>query len=130
MSTENPLINDPDGTIPVEVAKAWAANWRTYLANSGTAFIARSFLIPIIDFQNILLYNPNAEGVRAFIGLDDAEDPLSAKLMLVPVENGKEVLVKPIVGGGLGDSQSNVYDFTKVCPPDCVAPGEEDSLDK
>lgn len=119
MSTENTPIADPDGTIPVDVAREWADNWRTYIATSGSEFIARSFLIPIIDFQNIMLYNPDAEAVRAFIGLESATDPLSAKLMLVPVENGQEVLVKSLVGGELGGSQSNVYDFTKACPPDC-----------
>lgn len=122
MSTENTSTNDPDGTIPVEIAKEWAENWRTYLATSDSEFIARSFLIPIIDFQNIMLYNPDAEAVRAFIGLESATDPLTAKLMLVPVQNGEEILVKAIVGGGLGESQSNIYDFTKACPPDCVTP--------
>jgi hypothetical protein len=119
MSNENTSTNDPDGTIPVELAREWADNWRTYLSTSDSEFIARSFLIPIIDFQNIMLYNPDAEAVRAFIGLESATDPLSAKLMLVPVENGQEVLVKAIAGGGLGGSESNVYDFTKACPPDC-----------
>nr|WP_067060867.1 hypothetical protein [Mucilaginibacter sp. L294] len=122
MSTENTPINDPDGTIPVVVAKEWAANWRTYLGNSDAEFVARSFIIPIIDFQNILLYNPNAESVRAYIGLEDAADPLTAKLLLVPVENGQEILVKDIVGGGLGGPNSNVYDFTRACPPECPAP--------
>jgi hypothetical protein len=122
MSTENTLNNDPDGTIPVDIARVWAENWRTYISTSGSEFVTRSFLIPIIDFQNILLYNPDAESVRAYIGLESATDPLTAKLMLVPVEGGQEVLVKDIVGGGLGDPNSNVYDFTKACPPDCPAP--------
>ena len=122
MSTENTSNNDPDGTIPVDVARAWAENWRTYIAAEDPGFVIRSFFIPIIDFQNIVLYNPDAEGVRAFIGLEDETDPLTAKLMLVPVVNGEEILVKSVVGGGLGDPNSNIYDLTRACPPDCVNP--------
>jgi hypothetical protein len=122
MSTENTPTNDPDGTIPVDTAREWAENWRTFIATEDPAFIVRSFLIPIIDFQNIVLYNPGAEAVKAFIGLEDATDPLTARLMLVPVEGGEEVLIKTVVGGGAGYPISNVYDLTKACPPDCVNP--------
>jgi hypothetical protein len=129
MSTENTSLNDPDGTIPVDVAKAWAQNWRTFIATNNPDFITRSFLIPIIDFQNILLYNPNAEAVKAFIGLENATDPLTAKLMLVPVSNNEEIHIVPLVGGSAGDTQSNVYDLTKACPPECPPSVVGDTLD-
>lgn len=122
-------ITDPDGTIPVAVAKEWAANWRTFISTTSPDFVTRSFLIPIIDFQNILLYNPSAEAVRAFIGLTDPEDATTAKLMLVPVMEEEEILVLPLVGGGLGDTQSNVYDMTTACPPTCVTTPVGDTLD-
>lgn len=121
---------DPDGTIPVATAKEWALNWRDYLATATTDFVTRSFDIPIIDFKNILLYNPDAESVKAYIGLKDPADPLSAQLMLVPIVDGTEVHVLPLVGGPVGDSQSNVYDVTTACPPNCVSdPPPGDTLD-
>ena len=115
-------ITDPDGTIPVDVAREWAANWRTFISTTNPDFITRSFLIPIVDFQNIVLYNPTAEAVKAFIGLTDPEDATTAKLMLVPVLEGEEKLELPLVGGGLGEIQSNVYDMTTACPPTCGTP--------
>jgi hypothetical protein len=114
--------NDPQGTIPVELAYEWAANWRDYLEKSGQAFAIRSFLVPIVDFQNILLYNPNAESVRAYIGLETADDPMAANLMLVPVVDGQDVPLVPVSetdGGGQlrGVTQSNIYDQSLPCPP-------------
>ncbi|WP_179415857.1 hypothetical protein HDF19_06540 [Mucilaginibacter sp. E4BP6] len=120
MSTNN-LNEDPEGTIPVNDAVQLTANWRTYLATSGQAFVTQSFLIPIIDFKNILEHNANAQSVRAYIGLSDPTDPLSAQLLLVPVSEGQDVVYLP---KGHGDSESatlksNVYDLTTACPPIC-----------
>ncbi|GGH15829.1 hypothetical protein [Mucilaginibacter phyllosphaerae] len=120
--------NDPDGTIPVTTAKEWAANWRDYLKTANPDFITRSFVIPIVDFKNILLYNPDAEAVKAFIGLEFAGDALSAKLMLVPVNGGEEVLYKHLTDEKVGNPPSNVYDLTTACPPTC-GPGTGESLD-
>ncbi|MCO5934012.1 hypothetical protein NAF17_00550 [Mucilaginibacter sp. RB4R14] len=112
-------LTDPDGTIPVATAKEWAANWRDYLLTADSDFITRSFEIPIVDFQNILLYNPTAQSVKAFIGLKDIGAPLTAQLMLVPVVAGQEVHTLQLVGGLVGDVQSNIYDMTTACPPTC-----------
>ena len=123
MSDENTQSTGPDGTVPVNSAIQWAQNWRTYLTTSGQAFNIQSFLIPIIDFKNILLNNPDAEGVRAYIGLDSATDPATAKLLLVPVVDGQDVLIvdTDYTGGLLGDGDvSNVYDMTRACPPNCT----------
>jgi hypothetical protein len=121
----NNLNDDPEGTIPVDQAIQLAANWRTYLAASGQAFVAQSFLIPIIDFQNILEHNPDAQGVRAYIGLADPTDPLSAQLLFVPVSGGQDVvyLTRHHGNGATTTLQSNVYDLTTVCPPMCPVPG-------
>ncbi|MHB8208508.1 hypothetical protein [Mucilaginibacter sp.] len=128
MSTNN-LNEDPEGTIPVSLAVQLAANWRTYLASSGQAFVAQSFLIPIIDFKNILKHNADADSVRAYIGLEDATDPTTAQLMLVPVSSGVDIVSLP-AGNGNGDGgnvgnplPSNIYDYTTVCPPTCAAQG-------
>jgi hypothetical protein len=112
--------NGPEGTIPVAEAIELTLNWRTYLAASNPAFAAQSFFVPIINFVNILKYNPNAEGVRAYIGLEDPNDPTSAKLLFVPVANGEDVVYLQQdneVGEG-----SNVFDMTTVCPPVCPPP--------
>jgi hypothetical protein len=120
MSTENDP-NQPEGTIPVNEAITLTANWRTFLANSNQEFITRAFLIPIINFKNILLHNPDAEGVRAYIGLEDATDATTAKLVLVPVTNGEDVpiLYRDGNGGPGSEEQVNIFDLTRQCPPYC-----------
>lgn len=125
MSTNNLSAAGPPGTIPVPDAVRMANNWKVYLDKSAQAFITESFLVPIVAFQNILLYNPTAEGVRVYIGLEDSEDPNSAKLILVPVVDGKEVpyLPEPKTEGTVGgDGSSNTYDMTHPCPPECGGP--------
>jgi hypothetical protein len=115
------LANDPEGSIPVESAAEMTSNWRQYLSTSGQAFVTTAFLIPIASFTNILLFNPTAEGVRAYISLEDPLDPTTAKLILVPVVEGQDVpfVETPLEGGLGGEHQSNVYDLTTACPPTC-----------
>ncbi|RFZ84085.1 hypothetical protein DYU05_00140 [Mucilaginibacter terrenus] len=123
MSEANYPTEGPDGTIPVQDGVNWTTNWRTYLDQSDNDFHIQYFNIPIVDFQNILTFNPGAESVRAYIGLTDATDPMTAKLILVPVVDGHDVIVvHPDLGGGVaGDGQSNIYDMTQACPPNCPA---------
>jgi hypothetical protein len=111
----------PEGTIPVDEAIAMTKNRRDYLETSNDKFSAKSYLIPIIDFKNILKYNPDAENVRAYIGLENVNDPTSSKLILVPVVNGKDVIYKSTSDNPAlsSDPESNIYDITKVCPPLC-----------
>jgi len=116
MTTPN-TSNGPEGTIPVEHAIELTANWRKYLATSEPDFVAQSFFVPIIDFVNILKHNPDAEGVRVYLGLEEANDPMSAKLVLVPVSRGHDVV--HLDHGNGGELSSNVWDLTKVCPPIC-----------
>jgi hypothetical protein len=123
MSTNTNQPIDPEGTIPVKEAIQMAANWRNYLSTSEQEFQARSFQIPIVNFKNILLHNPDAESVHAYIGLRTATDPATAQLILVPVVDGKDVLYLPNERKSLiseeQEDQSNTYDLTKVCPPNC-----------
>ncbi len=120
---------DPEGTIKVPYAKTLSLNWRTYLKTSKQAFATHAFVIPIVSFQNILKYNPNAEAVRAYIGLEDPANPASVKLMLVPIIGGNDVLYLSNAanaiteGEGDDDDPSNVYDLTKPCPPECGSGG-------
>ncbi len=132
MSTNDLPNSSPEGTIPVSQAMQMTANWRKYLESSEQVFNVRSYLIPIIDFQNILKYNPDAEAVRAYLGLGDAGDPATSQLLLVPIVDGKEVIYLSTadkVGGKDGDDgDSNIYDLTNPCPPQCGS-GTGDGLD-
>jgi hypothetical protein len=124
MSTKK-LSDDPEGTIPVDQAIELALNWRVFLDESGQDFITESFLIPIIAFQNILKYNPEADSVRAYIGLSDPADPTSSQLLLVPVVGGqdKTYLTDDKKREHAKDAPSNVYDYTTPCPPVCPVTG-------
>jgi hypothetical protein len=121
MSNQNNQSTEPEGTIPVDEAIAMTQNWRGYLKESDQKFLAKSYLIPIIDFKNILKYNPDAESVRAYIGLENVNDPMSSKLILVPVAGGKDVIFKSTGDNPelSSETNSNIYDLTTVCPPDC-----------
>jgi len=122
MTTQN-SSNGPEGTIPVATAIELTANWRTYLASSDQSFIAQSFLVPIINLKNILEFNPDAQNVRVYLGLEDATDPATAKLIFVPVSNGQDIVYLPSENNGGSqdgnESKSNVFDFTTQCPPIC-----------
>lgn len=121
-TTNNP--NDPEGSIPLEHAIELTANWRNYLSSSEQAFHARSFLVPIATFKNILLHNPTAESVRVYIGLENAADPTTAKLVFAPVVNGENIHQ---LTSDDGTSQSNVFDLSAICPPYCAPDGVLDS---
>ncbi len=111
--------------ITVTEAVRLTTNWRTYLSESDCDFQTKAFLIPIESIRNLLTANPDAEGVRAYLGLNDADDAMSGKLVLVPVVDGEDVIFLP---GSNGDpdaeDDSNVYDRSSECPPFCSLPNE------
>ena len=121
MSITTKINDSPDGTIHLETAKAWAANWRTHLSNSGDVFQGRSFFIPIASINTLLANSPNAEGVRAYIGMEDETDLLTAKLVIVSVVNGEEVLTLPGENGG--EDRPGTVDLVTACPPVCPTGG-------
>jgi hypothetical protein len=125
MSTTNDGLPDAGRKITVTEAVRLTTNWRAYLAESECDFQAKAFLIPIESIKNLLATNPNAEGVRAYIGLNDADDAMSGKLVLVPVVDGEDIIFLP---GSNGDpnaeDDSNIYDRSKQCPPDCPPANE------
>lgn len=110
------------GTISVDEAEKMTANWRSYLETSGQKFIVRSYSVPINSYQNLLTNNPDAESVRIYIGLTDANDPSTSQVLLVPIIAGKEKLYQDT-------GESNVYDLTNSCPPNCDI-STADSLDR
>jgi hypothetical protein len=121
MSTDSTINDSPDGTIPLETAKAWAANWRSHLSTSEDAFQGRSFFIPITSINTLLANSEGIEGVRAYIGLEDEADTLTAKLVMVPIVNGEEVHTLPGENGG--DVRSATVDLVNACPPFCPTGG-------
>lgn len=120
MQNNNNSLPEATGKITVAEAVELTSNWRTYLENNDLELQTRSFLISINSITNLLAENPDAEGVRMYLGLKDAEDPNSGKVVLVAVVNGDDVIYVP---GSNGDpdsvDDSNVYDRTSTCPPDC-----------
>lgn len=119
----------PEGSIPVNEAEQMIANWKAFVADTadGNHFHGHSFLTPISSFQNLVQFNPEAEAVRVYIGLETPGDPTSAKLIYIPVVDGKQVRrIEMPQGGGAGKhveggdgSQSNTYDVSTICPPVC-----------
>lgn len=111
-----------EGTIPVKDAKNGVENWEAYLESSNQKFNVKSYEIPIVSFQNLLGNNPDAESVKIYIGLANSEDPTSSQIYMVPIINGHEKLFRLTPPGNApGDPKddSNVYDMSKSCPPDC-----------
>lgn len=108
------------GKISVSEAAELTANWRTYVTTSGQAFTTRGFLIPITSVKDLIDQNQDADGVRVYLGLSDATDPNSGKIVLVPVVDGNDVLFIPGSGEDRDDEDdSNLYDRTSPCPPSC-----------
>jgi hypothetical protein len=125
MSTTDLPNDSSEGTINVDEAIQMAKNWRDYLETSGQDFDVRSWLIPRLSYESLLKNNPTMEAVRAYIGLRDPADPTSSQILLVPVVDGKDQLFQGTQAGGVGgnDGDSNIYDMTQPCPPNCGAGG-------
>jgi hypothetical protein len=104
------------GSISVQEAIDATTNWRTYLSSSNGEFQLRSFWGSIDKIKSVLEKNPNADGLRFYLGLKDASDPTSVKIVLVPTENEQDVLE-------LGDGRANTVDGFGPCPPVCVGGG-------
>jgi hypothetical protein len=110
--TENPT----DGTIPLATGKAWAANWRSHLSTSEDVFQVRSFFVPIASINTLLTNNPNLEGIRTYMALEDVGDMTTAKMVMVAIVNGEEVLTLP-------NAKSGTVDMFTPCPPYCPIGG-------
>lgn len=99
-------------TIPVAEAVRLTTNWRNWMADPDGEFEKKAFLIPIEVINDLLSVNTGIAGVRAYLTLDDTENITTANLLIVPVKNGRDVLVHP-------NGDSNVYNTIKPCPPEC-----------
>lgn len=110
--TENPT----DGTIPLATGKAWAANWRSHLSASEDVFQVRSFFVPIASINTLLTNSPSLEGIRTYMALEDSGDMTTAKMVMVAIVDGEEVLT---LSEENGEVQSGTVDMFTPCPPYC-----------
>lgn len=125
MENNENITPGSDGKITVLNAVEMTTNWRTYLTNSQQGFQTKAFLIPITSIKSLMDSNPYADGIRAYIGLEDESDANTGKLIFVPVVNGEDIM---FVEGGTNNLEniddSNMYDRTQPCPPTCSPSNE------
>jgi len=108
MATEN--HNNPHpGSIPVDLAVEFTTNWRTYLSSANSDFVLQSFWVNIESIKSLLHHNPNADGLRFYMGLENPADPTSVKIVCIPTENNNDIL--------------DPVDQLTPCPPYCPTGG-------
>lgn len=95
-------------TIPLPEAEVWQDNWieSENLANDPTKI--RSFLIPLVDLQQVI----NEMGVANARGVLGITPQGEYKFMLVGVDDSGQTMVNPLL-------DQHIYDFTQPCPPVC-----------
>lgn len=113
------------GNIPVPLAKTQVQNWEDYLALETTDLIVNSFLFDLEVVKNLIADTPDANGMRVYPALKQADDPSSMTLLLVPTIDGKDIIRKSPPGGTVGgeDDDTNIYNYASACPPKCPPPG-------
>lgn len=115
MATENNHPPHP-GSISVELAAEFTSNWRTYLAASNNEFDLKSFWISIEHIKSLLAHNPDADGMRVYLGLSDPENPTSFKFVTVTTKHQEDVIELP-------DGAPNLIPPPVYCPPVCPTGG-------
>jgi len=104
------------GSPSVEEAIEATKNWRTYLAESNSEFDLKSFWISIDKIKSLLEHNPDADGIRTYLGLENAADPTSFKFVTVTTKNEVDVVELP-------DGKPDVIVKHLYCPPVCPTGG-------
>src|ERR1700749_3842867 len=113
MATEN---HDHPSPPSVEEAIKATTNWRDYLESSNGAFDLKSFWISIDHIQKLLEHNPDADGIRTYLGFKDASDPTSFQFVTLSTKKGVDVIERP-------DGKSDVILKHLYCPPICPTGG-------
>lgn len=105
-------MSKKENTITLEDAKRFAARWRKEEGTYNAHHELHGFLIPIIDFTEVLSEKPDA--VRAYVGVDDLGEE---KLMMVGTRYNKETdTYEDIITDG---GESAIFDFSRPCPNLC-----------
>lgn len=110
MATEN---NQNPGSTPIKDAIEATTNWRTYLSASKSEFDLKSFWMSIDTIKSLLEQTPDADGIRIYLGLENAEDPTSFKFVTVSTKDQKDVFELPD-GKPCSPPPPPIY-----CPPYC-----------
>lgn len=114
-----------EDTIPLSEAETLTTNWRDFigpLTPPGGQYI-RAFYIPITDIVELAQYH-RAEAVRAYLCLTVPNDPSTAKVVLVPIDEKGNDITTIYIPSPSGSSekpveQSTIYDLTQPCPAAC-----------
>jgi hypothetical protein len=116
--------------IPLSEAVRRTTNWREFIrtqeATASYADITRGVFISIEDIQGLAsIKNPDGvSGVRAYFALDQSPEQQlpgtgSVRLILVAVDNNNRDILGNTTPIGLGETEDEIYDFTKPCPDNC-----------
>ena len=108
--------HNPHASMPVKEAIEATANWRAYLTASNNPFDLKSFWISIDKIKDLLERNPDADGIRIYLGLENAADPTSFKFVTVSTKDGADVVKLP-------NGESDVTPPPIYCPPFCPTGG-------
>lgn len=108
-------------TICLDTAEAWTSAWRGQSGTFTDHTDLKGFLIPLEDLKEVIA-EPNVANVRAYIGIDIADDN-EPHLIIVGVNSAGEDIIYKAAGKGCVDSDGTVntglYDFSDPCPTTC-----------
>ena len=116
-------ILPPTDVIPLSEAETLTQNWRTFIAPQAivpSSFI-HAFYIPMDDITQLAAFHTEAIAVRAYVCMENTTDPMTAKIVLVPVSEKNTDILSTYIPGTDGTSVevSTIYDFTQPCPQAC-----------
>jgi len=118
-------ILPPTDTIPLDEAETLTQNWRSFIAPQAitpdpNSYI-HAFYIPMDDIVQLANFHTEAIAVRAYLCMENTTDPMTAKVVLVPVsEKGTDILSTHVPAtDGSTVEVSSIYDFTQPCPQAC-----------
>ena len=108
-------------TICLDKAVAWTTAWRAQDGSFKDHKDLKAFMIPHEDLQEVLA-EPNVVNVRAYIGIDTANDN-APHLIIVGINAEGEDIIYAAAGEGCDDEDGTVntglYDFSHPCPTTC-----------
>ncbi len=105
-------------------AEKWCSNWRkTYkqlFPAVTSSEVLRGFYIPIEDINSLADVH-NAVAVRAYLAMENEDDPSTLKIVLVPVIVGADGFEKDKIMDDIpvAPTKYYLYDFTRPCPIQC-----------
>ena len=111
-------MSDLDKKISLNTGISWTSQYRSSHANE-----ARAFLVSVQALNSLLaeMGNPTDPEVciRIYKGLDTSTN--EEKLVLVGTKKDRDGMYRDLLPdtGDTTDSEHNLYDFSRPCPPEC-----------